>query len=174
MNDYERRLKLWLAIKAANKPKVNFYESREWQNLRYEVLRKSKGCCELCGDKNTLQVDHIKPRSKYPELELDISNLQVLCRPCNMGKGARDETDWRAPPKAIPAAIKKPCKPLSEMTPVEKQRALGKFYAKAAVQLKERLGEAEWNNDTQEETRLMQVYLRIMRRLKKYAIEEAA
>lgn len=48
-----------------------------------------------CGEKKKLHVDHIKPRSKYPELQLTLSNLQVLCHDCNMGKSAWDETDWR-------------------------------------------------------------------------------
>ena len=42
-----------------------------------------------------MNVDHIKPRKKYPELALDKSNLQVLCEECNHGKGNWDETDWR-------------------------------------------------------------------------------
>ncbi len=42
-----------------------------------------------------LHVDHIKPRSKYPDLALDINNLQILCESCNLGKGAWDETDFR-------------------------------------------------------------------------------
>jgi hypothetical protein len=35
------------------------------------------------------------PRSEFPELELDLSNLQALCRDCNVGKPASDTTDWR-------------------------------------------------------------------------------
>ena len=42
-----------------------------------------------------LNVDHIKPRKKYPKLALDVDNLQVLCNECNHGKGNRDDTDWR-------------------------------------------------------------------------------
>jgi 5-methylcytosine-specific restriction endonuclease McrA len=42
-----------------------------------------------------MNVDHIKPRHKYPHLAMDESNLQVLCATCNAGKGGRDETDWR-------------------------------------------------------------------------------
>ena len=40
-------------------------------------------------------VDHIKPRSRYPALELTLTNLQVLCNDCNMGKSNDDETDFR-------------------------------------------------------------------------------
>jgi hypothetical protein len=79
-----------------------FLQSREWLDLRYRVLQKSKGCCQLCGARggegNPIQVDHIKPRSKYPQLALTESNLQVLCRTCNLGKSNRDDTDWRLMP----------------------------------------------------------------------------
>jgi 5-methylcytosine-specific restriction endonuclease McrA len=42
-----------------------------------------------------MHVDHIKPRSKYPALELAEDNLQVLCELCNIGKSNTNETDWR-------------------------------------------------------------------------------
>jgi hypothetical protein len=79
--------------------KEDFYSSRRWLDIRYRVLRASNGCCSLCKERptpnNPVHVDHIKPRSKYPELELDIKNLQVLCKRCNLGKSNTDETDWR-------------------------------------------------------------------------------
>jgi 5-methylcytosine-specific restriction endonuclease McrA len=43
-----------------------------------------------------MHVDHILPRSKFPELELDIDNLQVLCEECNLAKSNIDTTDWRS------------------------------------------------------------------------------
>lgn len=80
---------------------VDFYDSPEWHQARYQALKRSNGCCELCGESKAtgaiIQVDHIKPRSKFPELALDQGNLQVLCRPCNMGKSNRDSIDWRKP-----------------------------------------------------------------------------
>lgn len=76
-----------------------FYKSREWRQLRYLALRNSKGC-QCCGaraqDGVLMHVDHIKPRYKFPHLSLCLDNLQVLCEDCNIGKGAWDETDWRA------------------------------------------------------------------------------
>lgn len=42
-----------------------------------------------------IHVDHIKPRSKFPELALDVNNLQILCEDCNVGKLNRFETDYR-------------------------------------------------------------------------------
>lgn len=82
--------------------KVNspaFYRSQAWRKVRYEVLRNSNGCCSLCGKSYfkhgvVLHVDHIKPRSLFPELSLDMDNLQVLCEECNLGKNNYDETSW--------------------------------------------------------------------------------
>src|SRR5688500_12284037 len=49
-----------------------FLKSREWERLRYEALRASDGRCELCGrgkhEGVVLNVDHIKPRAKFPQL----------------------------------------------------------------------------------------------------------
>ena len=77
-----------------------FYTSKEWRRLRYRVLRSYKAQCMCCGESPkkhgiVLHVDHIKPRSKNPELELDISNLQILCEACNLGKSNFDSIDWR-------------------------------------------------------------------------------
>lgn len=80
-------------------PGREFYAGKAWQTLRYRVLSERGNRCECCGagpdDGVRLDVDHIKPRSRYPELALDKSNLQVLCQPCNMGKSNRHEDDWR-------------------------------------------------------------------------------
>lgn len=86
-----------LGLAGASNP--DFYRSIAWRVVRYQALKRSKGCCECCGNRATalkpLHVDHVKPRSKYPELALALSNLQVLCEDCNLGKLAWDETDWR-------------------------------------------------------------------------------
>lgn len=84
----------------AKAARAAFYDSDEWRRLRYRVLKANNGCCQCCGvsaaNGAQLHVDHVKPRSKFPELELEFTNLQVLCRDCNLGKGAWDQTDWRA------------------------------------------------------------------------------
>jgi len=78
---------------------AGFYYTREWRELRYQVLKESSGCCGLCGalprKGHPLHVDHILPRSKFPKLSLEKTNLQVLCEDCNLGKSNKDETDWR-------------------------------------------------------------------------------
>lgn len=76
-----------------------FYDSQEWREIRYKALRKHAATCCCCGarasDGVRIHVDHIKPRSKYPRLELDIDNLQVLCEDCNFGKSNYYNDDWR-------------------------------------------------------------------------------
>lgn len=84
-----------LKIKTNNN---QFYSSPAWLSLRYETIKKHDRKCMVCFRTNIeLHVDHIKPRSKHPELSLVAENLQILCRECNLGKGNKDEIDWRTP-----------------------------------------------------------------------------
>lgn len=72
-----------------------FYDSFAWRNLRYGILVYYGNKCMCCGNSNNLRVDHIKPLPRYWDLRFDVDNLQILCDPCNRGKGSWDETDWR-------------------------------------------------------------------------------
>lgn len=85
--------------KTAKELAVEFYTGDAWRHIRYQALKVHGGACQCCGVRAgggvVMHVDHIKPRSKFPELTLVLSNLQVLCEDCNLGKRAWDETDWR-------------------------------------------------------------------------------
>lgn len=77
-----------------------FYQSAEWRLMRYEALRLHGAACQCCGRSPrlhgvVLNVDHIKPLRVFWDLRLELSNLQVLCGDCNVGKGARHDDDWR-------------------------------------------------------------------------------
>jgi ATP adenylyltransferase len=64
--------------------------------LRYEVLKRARFRCELCGvsaDVRALEVDHIVPRNRGGTDHAD--NLQALCYRCNSMKRDRDDTDFR-------------------------------------------------------------------------------
>jgi hypothetical protein len=78
-----------------------FLESWEWRTIRMRVLERDRAKCACCGktaaDGVVMNVDHIKPRKRAPELALTESNLQVLCNECNHGKGNQFDTDWRKP-----------------------------------------------------------------------------
>ena len=78
----------------------SFYTSKEWRALRVRVLEKYKCSCMMCVQSPkvhgiVIHVDHIKPRSKRPDLSLDFNNLQLLCEACNMGKSNKYSTDYR-------------------------------------------------------------------------------
>jgi hypothetical protein len=66
-------------------------------SVRYEVLKRAGGRCELCEvsiEERAIEIDHILPR-KHGGSD-DPSNLQALCFKCNANKGARDATDFRS------------------------------------------------------------------------------
>jgi diadenosine tetraphosphate (Ap4A) HIT family hydrolase len=65
-------------------------------SVRFEVLKRAKKCCELCGisaDQKALEVDHIIPKN-LGGID-DITNYQALCYSCNASKRDRDSTDFR-------------------------------------------------------------------------------
>ena len=69
----------------------SFTRSKQWRELRVKAIEKYGTKCRLCGTHPTkskpLNIDHILPRKYFPELALDINNLQPLCAPCNKRKG---------------------------------------------------------------------------------------
>lgn len=77
-----------------------FLSTFQWRKVRMEALKKYGPRCQCCGATPAtgavMNVDHIKPRKKWPLLALDVNNLQILCHDCNHGKGNWDATDWRA------------------------------------------------------------------------------
>jgi 5-methylcytosine-specific restriction endonuclease McrA len=92
----KQKFRVWK--KAAKKKREKFYRSREWLELRFRALVFYGRRCMCCGagpEERLLQVDHVKSRHKYPELSLDIKNLQILCSTCNQGKSWHSESDFR-------------------------------------------------------------------------------
>ncbi|MCD8489272.1 MAG: HNH endonuclease [Desertifilum sp.] len=75
----------------------NWRDSDEGQKVKEKLYNKQEG---LCADINCLlrnqvlpiqhlEIDHILPISKRPDLALKIKNLQLLCHPCNNTKNNR-------------------------------------------------------------------------------------
>lgn len=91
--------------------KINEYISKRGENIwehrrknrrpvpgsiRYEVLKRAKFLCELCGvsaEEKALEVDHITPKNLGGEDS--INNYQALCYTCNAQKRDTDDTDFR-------------------------------------------------------------------------------
>lgn len=76
----------------------SFYQSYQWRRLRLKVFEKYGNNCACfvpgCNNPAT-HVDHIKPRSKFPHLALDINNMQLLCPECNRAKSNDIIADFR-------------------------------------------------------------------------------
>lgn len=89
----------WEELPFEEKSKTDFLQTTKWRNLKRLAYEKYGNSCACCGkspkDGIILHVDHIKPRSHYPELQSDINNLQILCKDCNLGKSNLSERKWR-------------------------------------------------------------------------------
>ena len=80
-------------------PAAKFYKTPEWRAIRYQAFRKYGPKCMVCGrtrdDGIAMHVAHIRHRVIFPELALDIRNLQILCEDCNVGQDVVYADDWR-------------------------------------------------------------------------------
>lgn len=66
-------------------------DSTEGQVWKEKQFQETAGLCSGCGTSfhsvSDLDIDHVKPLIKFPELAIDIDNFQLLCPPCNSKKG---------------------------------------------------------------------------------------
>lgn len=84
-----------------NSLKINTNLKPNWEELSRTVAKKEtismleemyKGCCCYCESKikstSYPEIEHFKPKSQYPELCFDYSNLHYSCKRCNLAKGS--------------------------------------------------------------------------------------
>jgi 5-methylcytosine-specific restriction endonuclease McrA len=81
--------------------------SRRYREQRQRVFMRDGRACQLCGtDEGEMHIDHIIPRKAGGDHSLD--NLRVLCKSCNLRKGALNEGVFlakTATPPAFPGNI---------------------------------------------------------------------
>ena len=64
--------------------------SRRYRSQRERVFNRDGRSCAICGmDEGEMHIDHIIPRKAGGTHDLD--NLRVLCKSCNLRKGALNE-----------------------------------------------------------------------------------
>lgn len=64
--------------------RMQIYHSLAYRNWRTAVFKRDDYTCVLCGTVGgSLQADHIKPFSYYPELRFLLSNGRTLCVSCH-------------------------------------------------------------------------------------------
>lgn len=97
-NKYSKKLQKQCYEK--NNKTMKLLSSARWKKLRTLIIKRDKGLCQRCFIKygiingEDLQVHHIKPRVKYPELMFEESNLITLCRTCNLQLGTNEKLDF--------------------------------------------------------------------------------
>lgn len=82
--------------------RLAFYSTREWKYIRGLVRERDRNECQECKrqgkvftDKSEptkrkkMDVDHIKELDEYPELCIELSNLELLCIRCHNAKHGR-------------------------------------------------------------------------------------
>jgi len=72
-----------------------------WKGGRYTIWRRKcllrdNYTCQVCGlyDKEIMQVDHIKPRKKYPELLWEMTNGRAICPNCHERKSIKEKSRY--------------------------------------------------------------------------------
>ncbi len=65
-------------------PNLLVSRSPEWKNVRDQFVIDNGSMCACCSKTENLNVHHIIPVHINPELELDKSNLIVLCQNKNL------------------------------------------------------------------------------------------
>lgn len=81
------------------KPPTPRTATTRWKRLRANLIRTRAHVCHHCGtqlnadakrgEPGSIEVDHLEPYSRRPDLEFDRANLVLCCRPCNLSKGGR-------------------------------------------------------------------------------------
>jgi uncharacterized protein (TIGR02646 family) len=63
---------------------------KNYKDIKNKLMDKFHGHCAYCGKKLSSNIDanieHFKPKSVYPDLEFEPSNLLLSCRECNVIK----------------------------------------------------------------------------------------
>lgn len=59
---------------------------RKWREFFNEIRVCFAGCCGYCEDLCNGEVDHFRPKSKFPELVYEWNNWVFSCHDCNLNK----------------------------------------------------------------------------------------
>lgn len=92
-------------FKENNTDMIKLIKSTRWQKFRLRIINRDGGHCQRCLHKykvvnsKSLEVHHIKPRTKYPELMFEETNVVTLCKLCNTQIGTKETLDfaWTKP-----------------------------------------------------------------------------
>ena len=68
------------------------WKGGSWLWVRKQIVIRDDYTCQICGlrEPEIMMVDHILPKSMYPELKLKMNNLITLCPNCHARKTIRE------------------------------------------------------------------------------------
>ncbi len=82
-----------------------FYKSKAWLRCRKIVIIRDKYLCQRCLRQGKITkydvVHHIKERKDYPELALDVNNLECLCHRCHGKHHPKGKKEEKEIPKGV-------------------------------------------------------------------------
>jgi 5-methylcytosine-specific restriction endonuclease McrA len=84
----------WTKQDVLNKFRTTLFY-RRYGKLTTTTGWRCAGCSKNLYVERDAEIDHILPRSKYPNLAMTEGNLQILCRSCNAHKHAYEGDDWK-------------------------------------------------------------------------------
>jgi len=89
-----RQKRIELNIKGENHYR---WSGGSWNYWKQKALTRDHYTCQKCGlyEPEIVHVDHILPKSKYPELARTLSNLITLCPNCHARKTIEDRESGR-------------------------------------------------------------------------------
>ncbi len=72
--------------------KNHHWNGGDWRYWRNQALIRDDYTCQICGfrEPEIMEIDHIKPKSVFPELKLILENLVTLCPICHRRKTIRE------------------------------------------------------------------------------------
>lgn len=95
--------------------KINTKLKPNWEEFSKTVIKKEtismledmyKGCCCYCESKikstSYPEIEHFKPKTFYPELCFDYTNLHYSCKRCNLAKGSHYDDNIISPSEENP------------------------------------------------------------------------
>ncbi len=78
------------ARKIKNRPYIKLYNSVQWRRMSTQKL-KDNPVCEDCGNRVSIEVDHIEPHRGDLKLFFNYKNLQALCKSCHSKKTVKEQ-----------------------------------------------------------------------------------
>ena len=84
--------------KGKKRPEIEGKKNWNWKGgdtrwFHKQVLIRDDYTCQICGYREIeiMEVDHIKPKSIYPELQFEMNNMVTLCPNCHRRKTNREK-----------------------------------------------------------------------------------